>query len=251
MNVRDASVVFIVTIGASMGAAPSVSAAEVVVQNDSMTDASSVTPCVCFVPGDIPAAWLTAPTDGNIVAVQVFWKSQVGGGADLQEAAIRLYDGSSFPTPGAVLTNEGGAAAEIFTPTLSDGVLNEYRFLDLAQTVPLRVPVSAGQTFAVGLEIFNQSSGGGAFTPSLTYDNDGCQAGRNGVFVFDTNSWSDACTQGVTGDWVIRAVIDTTPTIPAVKPAGLVGVALIVVAAGAIVILRRRDMAVGGASGRT
>jgi hypothetical protein len=255
-------------------------ATEITVINDSMTDASSVTSCTCFVPGDIPAAWLTAPVAGRIVGVQVFWKSPLGGAPDSQEAAIRIYDGSTFPTPGAMLVNDGGADAEVTTPVLSDGVLNEYRFLDQSQTIPMSVPVSAGQTFAVGLEIFNQSSGGGSFTPSATYDNNGCQSGRNGVFLFDSTTWVDACPQGVTGDWVIRAIVEPTgacclpddtcedltasqchaaggrahtvdcekldqkggcdPPIPATSHWGLTVLTLLLLAAGTIVALRRK-----------
>lgn len=222
------------------GASPAI-ATEIILKNDSMTNAASVTSCPCFIPGDIPAAWLTTPVAGKIVAVQVFWKSSLGGDPDHQETAIRIYDGSTFPTPGAVLTNDGGGNAEIAIPVLADGVLNEFRHLDQAQTVPMSVPVSAGQTFAVGLEIFNQSSGGGSFTPSLTYDNDGCQNGKNGVFLFDSSSWSDFCPLGgQTGDWVIRAIIDTGSNIPAITPMGLAALALGFIIAGAIASLRHR-----------
>ena len=214
-------------------------ATEIIVKNDSMTNAASVTPCHCFIEGDIPAAWLTAPVAGNVVGVQVFWKSPLGGAPDHQETAIRLYDGSSFPTPGAVLTNAGGGDAEVAIPMLSDGVLNEFRHLDQAQTIPLSVPVSAGQTFAVGLEIFNQSSGGGSFTPSLTYDQDGCQSGKNAVYVGDADVWLNACPQGVTGDWVIRAILDSDQDIPAASFWWLASMALLVVASGTIVSRRR------------
>jgi len=108
----------------AFGGGPSI-AAEIIVRNDSMTDASSVTPCVCFMPGDVPAAWLTAPMSGKIVGVQIFWKSSLGGAPDHQETAIRVYDGSTFPTPGSILSNDGGGDAEIAIPMLADGVLNE------------------------------------------------------------------------------------------------------------------------------
>lgn len=184
-------------------------AAELVVKNDSMTDGSSVSPCVCFVQGDIPAAWLTAPADGKIVGVQIFWKSSFGGAFDTFEDFIRIYDGSTFPTPGAVLQNDSGDDAVVTGPiTLSDGVLNEFRFLDQSQTIPMSVPVSAGQAFAVGLQIANQSSGGGNGTPSLAYDNDGCQNGNNAIYLVDSDTWFDPCSQ-LMGDWVIRAIIET------------------------------------------
>jgi hypothetical protein len=233
----------------ALSAPPSV-AAEIIVKNDSMTDASSVTPCVCFIPGDIPAAWLTTPVAGKVVGVQVFWKSSLGNAPDHQETAIRIYDGNTFPTPGAVLQNDGGGNAEIAIPMLADGVLNEFRFLDLAQTVPMSVSVAAGQTIAVGLEVFNQSSGGDSLTPSLVYDNDGCQSSRNGVYLFDSTAWMDFCPLGgQTGDWVIRAIIETGSDIPAITPAGLAVLVLGLAAAGAIVSQRRRRAAVCGNSG--
>jgi hypothetical protein len=240
MSTRQACRRTALLIGLATGASSPLAATEITVKNDSMTDASSVPPCVCFIPGDIPAAWLTSPVSGKIVGIQVFWKSALGGAPDHQETAIRIYDGSTFPTPGALLANDGGADAEVVAPLLSDGVLNEFRFLDQAQSVSMSVPVSAGQTIAVGLEIFNQSSGGGSFTPSLTYDNDGCQNGRNGVFLFDSTSWVDACPQGITGDWVIRAVIDSDVDIPAASHWGLSVFTLLLLAAGTIVALRRK-----------
>jgi hypothetical protein len=152
-------------IGLVTGASSPLAATEITIKNDSMTDASSVTSCTCFVPGDIPAAWITAPMTGRIVALQVFWKSPLGGAPDTQETAIRIYDGSTFPAPGAVLANDGGADAEVVAPLLSDGVLNEFRFLDQAQSVPMSVPVSAGQTIAVGLEILQSKLRWGRLHP--------------------------------------------------------------------------------------
>ena len=177
---------------------------------------------------------------GKIVGVQVFWKSPLGGAPDTQETALRIYNGGTFPTPGAVLENDGGGDAEVATPMLSDGVLNEFRFLDQAQTIPMSVSVAAGQTFAVGLEIFNQSSGGASFTPSLTYDADGCQGNKNGVFVFDQAAWFDACPQGVTGDWVIRAILDSDVPVPATSHWGLAALALATLSAGTIACARSR-----------
>ena len=52
---------------------------EVTVQNDSMIDGSTAAIQAGFDPGESAAAWLKAPCTGEIVAVQVFWKSLLGG----------------------------------------------------------------------------------------------------------------------------------------------------------------------------
>ena len=232
---RGSCLVLVSLIASAASPAPG---EEIVVKNDSMTDASSVTPCICFTPGDIPAAWLTSPVPGKIVGVQVFWRSGLGGAPDTQETAIRIYDGGTFPTPGSVLQNDGAVDAEVVAPLLSDGVLNEFRFLDQAETIPLSVPVSKGQVFAVGLEIFNQSSGGGSFTPSLPFDTDGCESDASAVFVFDQNDWFEACGLGTSGDWVIRAIIEWDSSIPATSHWGLAVLALVLLTAGTVVTLR-------------
>ena len=181
-------------------------AAEVTVQNDSLADGNSGTPCHCFVSGESAAAWLTSPCNGDIVAVQVFWRSLFGGGPSSTETAISIFGDGAFPTPGAVLVNQDNSPAVITAPTLSDGVLNEFRHLDAAQTIPLGVPVTSGETFVVSLEVFNQSAGD-IFAPTFVYDLDGCQANRNAVDVMP-GGWTDTCLVGVTGDWMIRAVVE-------------------------------------------
>ena len=184
-------------------------AAEVTVQNDSLIDGNDGTTCPCFVSGESAAAWLTSPCNGDIVAVQVFWRSQFGGGPSSTETGISIFGDGAFPTPGAVLVNQDNSPAVITAPTLSDSLLNEFRHLDAAQTIPLGVPVTSGETFVVSLEVFNQSSGN-IFAPTFVYDLDGCQGGKNGVFVIP-GGWLNSCLLGVTGDWMIRAVLECCP----------------------------------------
>jgi hypothetical protein len=43
--------------------------------------------------------------------------------------------------------------------------------------------------------------------PSVVTDNDGCQAGKNGIFAIP-GGWFSSCVLGVSGDFVIRAVVD-------------------------------------------
>lgn len=182
-------------------------AAEVVVQNDSTAGGVPSTVANLFLAGESTASTLTATCDGDIVAARIYWASQLGGAPPQLEQMISIFGAGTFPTPGAVLQNQGAVPAVIATPTLIDGVMNEFRFLDPpADTVPLSVPVSQGQAFVVSLQFFNQSSGN-PFAPSVVYDQDGCLAATNAVDVIP-GGWNDACPLGVTGDWVIRAVID-------------------------------------------
>ena len=178
-------------------------AGEIILQNDSMPSAGAGIPLPAFVPDEVVAAWFTTPVTGNIVGVQILWNSVFGGNPSSQETSITIYAAGSFPTPGASL-------AVVTAPVLTDGTINEFRFLDPPQnSVALQVPVSSGQTFVVGLEILNQSSGN-PFASAIEIDQDGCQGGLNSVFVIP-GGWQDACLLGVTGDFGIRAIVTPEP----------------------------------------
>ena len=212
-------------------------AVESVVKNDSITGTSDATPCQCFVPGEMPTAWLTIPADGTLVGVQVFWQSPFGGQPDSLEMAVNIYSGGAFPTPGAILSSVTG-------PTLSDGAFNEFRFEDPpSDTVPINVSVTTGQVVVVGLEILNQSNGN-AFAASTSFDQDGCQTNRNAVFA-DPGGWADACTLGVTGDWAIRAIVVPDNDVPAVSTWGLIVLTLLLMAAGVAVHDRLSQRRIG------
>lgn len=184
-----------ILVGLTVG---TVQATEVTVKNDSLTDFSSGAIQAGFVANEKGAVWLDSPCDGTVVAVQVFWRSQFGGAAQSIENAIEIFDNGTFPVPGALLETIGG-------PLMSDGVLNEFRFLDDQNTIPLAVPVTNGQRFVVSFQFANSPAGGG---PSLVTDANGCQAGRNGIFADPPSAWFNSCALGVSGDFVIRAVID-------------------------------------------
>ena len=218
--------------GLLVGLSTPVQAVESIVKNDSITGTTDATPCQCFIPGEIPASWLTVPADGTLVGVQVFWQSPFGGQPDSLEMAVNIYAGGTFPTPGAVLSSVPG-------PVLTDGMFNEFRFEDPPfDTVAINVPVTAGQTIVVGLEIFNQSDGN-TFAASNSFDQDGCQASRNTVFT-SPGGWADACVLGVTGDWAIRAIVVPDNNIPAVSTWGLVVLSLLLLNAGVLTHTRSR-----------
>ena len=235
-NRSQCRVLVLVLLGL-LGGGGAVEAVELTLRNDSMTTPASVSPCECLIQGEIPASWFTAPLSGHIVGVQVFWESPLGGEPDTLETAIRLYAAGAFPNAGATLLNDTSDPAVVPNPVLMDGVLNEYRFVGAAQTIPMRVAVTQGASFVIGLEIFNDNSGS-TTAPSLAYDNDGCQTSTNAVFT--GGSWSDACTLGVTGDWVIRALLEPDPPIPAVSAWGLAVLVLLTLVAATVVLMRPR-----------
>jgi len=177
-------------------------AAEVTVQNDSLTDNSSGTIQAGFVAGEKAAAWLTSPCDGNIVAAQIFWRSLTGTAQQSIEDSIDIYRSGTFPTPGDLAQEIGG-------PVLNDGVINEFRYLDENNTIPLSVPVQQNETFVLALtfaEAPDPTQG-----PSVVDDDDGIVPNHNAIYASlggGQFGWFSNSTLGVTGDWVIRAVVD-------------------------------------------
>jgi hypothetical protein len=179
-------------------AGPMASADEVTVQNDSATDGSTVAIQAGFIAGESASAWLTSPCDGEIVAVQVLWLSLTGGAPQSVEDSITISAGGTFPIPGPELEF-------LEAPVMTDGFLNEFRFLDKAQTVPLSVPVSIGEEFVVSFRFFNSPSP--IFGPSVCTDINGCQFGKNGLFAIP-GGWLNLCSFGASGDFIIRAVVE-------------------------------------------
>ncbi|RMH24792.1 MAG: hypothetical protein D6692_12095 [Planctomycetota bacterium] len=184
---------------AGIAAASLAHADEIVLKNDSLVDGGSVNVCPCFVQNEEAAVWLTSPCDGEIVAIQIFWKSFFGGADQVIEDSILVYEGGTFPNPGPL-------KEELLAPLLTDGGLNEFRYMDDQQTIPISIPVQAGETFVVSLKFFN-SNANDVFAPSIVSDDSGCQPGKNAVKV-NGNQWRNACSLGVSGDWVIRAIVN-------------------------------------------
>lgn len=178
-------------------------AVEQTVQNDSLTNFGTAVIVQGFSAGEKAASWLTSPCNGNLRAVQVFWRSPTGTSGETIHFAIEIFRNGTFPTPGVLAQEIGG-------PVLTDGVLNEYRFLDENMAIPLIVPVTANETVVVSLMFDTAVT---ASDPSVVRDVDGNQTGRNGLLAElapGTFVWFNSATLGVTGDWVIRAVIDCT-----------------------------------------
>lgn len=182
--------------------AATAAANEVTVQNDSLGNGGQGTIEAGFVANEKAAAWLTTPCSGNIVAVDIFWRSLFGTAPLALEDSIDIYRAGTFPVPGDLAEEIGG-------PVLTDGVLNEYRYLDENQTIPLIVPVTESETFVVALtfaEAPDPTDG-----PSVVIDEDGATPNGNAIYASlggGVYQWFSNTTLGVNGDWVIRAVVD-------------------------------------------
>jgi hypothetical protein len=90
-------------------------------------------------------------------------------------------------------------------PVLTDGAFNQFRYVDQENTIPINIPISAGQQFYVTLEFDNPTDVGNG-GPSVVRDIDGCQAGCN-VLCAIPGGWMNFCIH-LQGDLLIRAVID-------------------------------------------
>jgi hypothetical protein len=150
----------------------------------------------------------------------------------------------AFPAPGSPLQNQGALPAVVSGLVLTDGAVNEFRFLDPpTNAVPLSVPVANGQSFVVSLKFVNQSDGAAPFAPDIVYDGDGCQPGLSSVDMIP-GGWVDACPLVVTGDWALRDVIDCAPpAVPTISGGGAVRLVALVLAAGLTVLAQRRRTA--------
>ncbi len=194
-TVRRSSLVATLVLGLLV---PASLAAEVVVKNDSYFTGGSAYIVGDFIPGEHAGARLTSPCDGTIVAVQVAWLTEDPGYPPSLERAIHVYEGSTFPTPGAEL-------AYLEAPLLTSGYINEFRYLDEAGTIPLSIPVNMGEQFYVTLE-FEEATHIADGTPSVIRDLSGCQSGKNVIYAIP-GDWINFCLF-TTGDLVIRAVVD-------------------------------------------
>jgi uncharacterized repeat protein (TIGR01451 family) len=188
-------------LGLTLALAGQAGANEVTIQNDSLADFGAAVIVYGFVEGERAASWLTSPCDGQLVAAQVFWTSPTGTQAAVIGWAIYVYRNGTFPNPGTI-------AAEIDGPVLNDGVLNEWRYLDENNSIPLSVPVTSGETVVVAFQFAEAPAAGQS--PSVVRDTDGITANRNTIYadLGGTFAWFNASSLGVSGDWVIRAVVN-------------------------------------------
>jgi uncharacterized repeat protein (TIGR01451 family) len=196
---RSSTLFMFVTASLAAGSARST---EVTVQNDSLVNNSTGVLEAGFLSGEKAGAWLTSPCAGNIVAAQVLWFSATGTTAPVIEGSIDIYRSGTFPNPGALAQSIGG-------PILTDGVINEYRYLDENNTIPLSVAVNQNETFILAFTFADDVPD--ASGPSVVRDSNGIQPNRNAIYASlggGNFAWFSNTFFGVNGDWVIRAVVD-------------------------------------------
>lgn len=196
----------VVCAAAALTICGSAIAEEVVVKNDSVVDGSDAAIQAGFVAGESAAAWLTSPCSGNIVAVQVYWASVFGGAPQSIEDSITVFEQGAFPEPGPVMQNGIAPFQDVIfeAPVMTDGFLNEFRYLDEGQTVEISVPIAQNEVFIVS---FRFAETPGPFGPSVVTDTDGCQSGKNAIDASPGGWTGDFCDK-ISGDFFIRAVVD-------------------------------------------
>lgn len=190
-----------ITIALGLCLSGTSAAVELTMQNDSLVDFGQAAIVWGFVGGEKAASWLTSPCDGDIVALQVFWRSPNGIAPFSIQESIDVYRAGIFPEPGEV-------ALQVFGPVMNDNVLNEFRYLDENNTLPISVPVVTDETVVVAFTFTAAPEAG--VDPSVVRDTNGIQPGRNAILADMGSSfmWFDAAALLLTGDWVIRAVVD-------------------------------------------
>ena len=187
---------------------------EIVVKNDNLPDNPPFTQPVGFLiyfnSGEEANSWLTAPCDGTIVAIDILWMASGASAPISLENAITLYQpgtfpthsstplGNNFPSPGTPVVLEG--------PAFDQGNgMYEFRFLDETQTIPLSVPVTAGQTFCLSFEFGEDHSNAGppyGSVPTIPIDLNGCTSQKNGIFGIP-GGFLNFC-QFSSGDFIMR-----------------------------------------------
>lgn len=167
-----------------------------VVQNDGFLPGQSAGFQSGFVAGETAAARLlpSGPYPLQVTAVRFLF----GGATGTRTITLHVWDDpAGNAAPGTELYSGD------FQVTASDNALQELDLTAAALTV--------NGPFRVGIEF--QHSG----APSVARDNDGITSGRNFVDVMGFG-WVDAASLGVTGDWIIRAVVDAPPPVGTGEP---------------------------------
>lgn len=159
--------------------------------------------CPCFAISEEAGVVFEAPANHypiQIIKVGIGWGSQQGGSPNSLEDSILIYQGG-LPQPGGPLSQP---LAVISSPQMVDGVISVF---DLPQ-VPDPVIVQSGK-FTVTLKFANPNTPPPTGLPSMVHDGAGCTPQRNVLRVaapFLPFGWYDACSLGVSGNWVFQVV---------------------------------------------
>lgn len=204
------------------------SASEIVLQKDSLTPGAIGAHFHGLDGGTRVGQSLISPVDGTIVGVQVWWGKAGGGAPPSQNATIRIS--SESYNPSFDLTT----LAQINSPTMIDGVLNEFRFSDPgSNTVPISVPITAGTRFWIDVEALVDVA---STDPFVMFDQAQVGAPRQYDFVKSPGGpyYVQALAIGIrnAGELAIRAIVVPVPE-PSTYLLAAVGFA-------GIALLRRR-----------
>jgi MYXO-CTERM domain-containing protein len=161
-------------------------AVEMTLQNDGWTDGGAVYCQAGFAAGEAGAATL-----GPVAATFTIKKIRFlfCGDTLTRTVTLRIYLDSGNPIPGTEIHSAD------YQVTGSDDALQE---MDLSGE---NVVVPGGGSIRVSLQF--QHSG----LPSISRDDDGITAGRNWINA-QGMGWVASNDMGLTGDWVIRAIVD-------------------------------------------
>jgi hypothetical protein len=160
--------------------------------NDSFVDGGNAAFQGGFITGEQAASRFVLPASGSFRVTGV--KFLFGGAATTQTITLHIYtDTAGTDAPGS----------EIFTMdymvTGNDAV---FYLADLSQD-----GVTVSGTFRVGIQF--QHDG----LPSVARDTDGTIAADKN-FIFTSGSWTRSSTLGVTGDWILRAIVQPVGATP-------------------------------------
>lgn len=165
--------------------------------------------------------FFTAPYAGNITEIHVPLIAESHDGVQYVEQELALIENNGFPNPGGTYLQQApfGAVA-LDGPALTEGAQNVFKFLDENQTIPMAVPVTAGQQFVVRLTWGHDHADdcapvlGACTNPNaatVPVDLDGCTFGASSIGAPGIpGGTADSCAIGVQGDWAIRVVIEST-----------------------------------------
>lgn len=151
------------------------------------------TACPCFVYDEEAGAVFNVPQEHypiEILRLGIGWGSLFGGAPLQAEQAIHIYNGQ-LPDPGDPVFRLTG-------PNMTDGVINEFDIDAAGHVVIQQAPVAATLQF-------QQPNANDIYAPTVVHDGNGCTPGMNMIEAFP-GGWMDACSAGVTGDWVFHLV---------------------------------------------
>jgi hypothetical protein len=169
-------------------------AVDTTLQVDGYTSGQNASFQAGFVAGEIGAVRLTPPGPFPMKLKEVLFL--FGGASGQVQLVLRIYDDS------AGTTNPG---TQLYSNTyLVDASNTALQSIDLnAENIAVNGAVR------VGIEMAQEG------LPSIARDNDGDIHG-NLNFIWGVSGWVESQTYGLTGDWVIRAVVSDqiVPTLP-------------------------------------